>query len=111
MNKRSKRLRRKSKIRRNIMSSNLPRLTVFRSNKHIYAQLIDDIKGVTVASSSDLEMKKGDPSERAKEVGKDIGSKAKKSGFEKIVFDRNGYKYHGRVKALADAAREAGLKF
>jgi large subunit ribosomal protein L18 len=92
-----------------------PRLAVFRSNKEIYAQVIDDISSKTIAaaSSNDKEMKKakGSKTEVAKAVGKLVGEKAKKAGIEKVVFDRGGFLYHGRVKALAEAAREAGLKF
>jgi large subunit ribosomal protein L18 len=92
-----------------------PRLTVFRSNTAIYAQIIDDIKGVTLASSSSrvktiqgLSVSKTDKSAL---VGKDLAAKAKSAGVESVVFDRNGYRYHGRIKALADGAREGGLVF
>ena len=92
-----------------------PRMTVFRSNKEIYVQLIDDASGKTLlaASSRDKEVadQKGQKLEKAKLVGKLIAEKAKEAGIENVVFDRNGYKYHGRVKSLADAAREGGLKF
>jgi large subunit ribosomal protein L18 len=94
-----------------------PRLSVFRSLQHIHAQLIDDIKGVTVAAASTLDaelkgkLKNGGNVEAAKAVGALIAQRAKKAGVEQAVFDRGGYIYHGRVKALADAAREAGLKF
>ena len=94
-----------------------PRLSVFRSNKEIYCQLIDDVKQVTLCSSSTLdpEVKKGlkgsGTIDAAEKVGKDIAIKAKKNGFETVVFDRGGYLYHGRVKSLADGAREGGLKF
>ena len=90
-----------------------PRLSVFRSNKEIYAQLVDDVAGVTLASSSsrDKEIAAGSKSEVAASVGKAIAEKAVKAGVETISFDRNGYLYHGRIKVLADAAREAGLKF
>jgi large subunit ribosomal protein L18 len=88
-----------------------PRLIVFRSLKYIYAQLIDDADGKTLASAHDIKAKKGTKMERAAEVGKDLAKKAEKAGVKTCVFDRNGYKYHGRVKALADGAREAGLKF
>lgn len=88
-----------------------PRLSVFRSNKSIYAQLIDDLTGKTLAASSDLKSMKGTKTESAQAVGKDLAEKAKKAGITECVFDRGGYKYHGRVKALAEAAREAGLKF
>lgn len=89
-----------------------PRLTVFRSNSQIYAQVIDDTKGVTLASASSLGIKdKMTKSEKAAKVGAMIAEAAKKAGVEAVVFDRNGYLYHGRVQQLADAAREAGLKF
>lgn len=94
-------------------TSERPRLSVFRSNKSIYAQLIDDIKGVTLASASTLEL--GDKTklnvENAKQVGKKIAEKAVATGIQSIVFDRNGYLYHGNIKALAEGAREGGLKF
>ena len=89
-----------------------PRLSVFRSNCQIYAQVIDDVNGKTLASASSLAIKdKITKTEKAKKVGALIAEAAKKAGVEKVVFDRNGYLYHGRVQALADAAREAGLKF
>ena len=90
-----------------------PRLNVFRSNKQIYAQIIDDVKGVTLVSSSSVELKikNGSNIEGASIVGKDIAEKAKKAKINKVVFDRGGYLYHGRVKALAEAARANGLEF
>ena len=90
-----------------------PRLSVFRSNSQIFVQLIDDVKGVTLASSSsvELKLKNGGNAEGAAVVGKDIAEKAKKIKVSKVVFDRGGYLYHGRVKALAEAARENGLEF
>ena len=90
-----------------------PRLSVFRSNSHIFAQIINDEKGTTLVSSSSVELKikNGGNVESAKLVGKDIAEKAKKVGITKVVFDRGGYQYHGRVEALADAARENGLEF
>ncbi len=91
-----------------------PRLSVFRSNKQIYAQLIDDLSGVTIAaaSSASKEMEvKGNKVEIAKAVGKAIAEKAVQSGIKSVVFDRGGYLYHGRVKSLADGAREGGLEF
>jgi large subunit ribosomal protein L18 len=93
------------------------RLSVFRSSKHIYAQIIDDMKGVTLAAASTLEKsmrgegKKGTNVEAAKAVGRLIAERAKEKGIKDVVFDRGGYLYHGRVKALADAAREGGLNF
>jgi large subunit ribosomal protein L18 len=94
-----------------------PRLSVFRSSKHIYAQIIDDAKGVTVASASSLEKplregaKTGADVDAAKAVGKLVAERAVKNGVKEVIFDRGGYLYHGRVKALADAAREGGLSF
>ena len=92
-----------------------PRLSVFRSNKAIYAQVIDDLEGKTLASASsrakDIGDKKLTKTEKAREVGKVVAERAKEVGVEHIVFDRNGYLYHGRVKSLAEGAREGGLKF
>jgi large subunit ribosomal protein L18 len=90
-----------------------PRLNVFRSLNHIYAQVIDDQKGETIAAASSLQLKltSGGNVAAAKEIGKSIAEKAKEKGVKKVVFDRGGFLYHGRVKALADAAREAGLEF
>ena len=90
-----------------------PRLVVFRSNRGIEAQLIDDLEGKTLAAASWLQLKsfKGSKTEQAAEVGKLLAQNAKKAGVETVVFDRGGYLYHGRVKALAEAAREGGLKF
>ena len=101
------------RVRKQIIGTkDIPRLNVFRSNKNIYAQLIDDVKGVTLASSSSLELKsKNNNLEAAAAVGKDIAEKAKKAKIKTVVFDRGGYLYHGRVKALAEAARENGLEF
>lgn len=113
--KRTRRAKIKRRIRKNITgTSDIPRLTVYRSNKQIYAQIVDDSKGVTLtaASSQDVkECEKLPKVDQAKVVGKLIAEKAVKSGIEKVVFDRNGYLYHGRVKSLADSAREGGLKF
>ena len=110
---------RRAKIKRRIRkkitgSAQSPRLTVFRSNKQIYAQLIDDSQGVTLASASSYNNKAADKLakiEQAAVVGKEIAEKAIKAGISSVVFDRNGYLYHGRVKSLADSAREGGLKF
>jgi large subunit ribosomal protein L18 len=88
-----------------------PRLNVFRSNKQIYAQIIDDKNSVTLAQASSLKLENGANIEGAKEVGKLVAERAIEKGIKKIVFDRGGYLYHGRVKALAEAAREAGLEF
>jgi large subunit ribosomal protein L18 len=98
-------------------TSSMPRLAVFRSNKHIYAQLIDDVAGSTICAASTKEKSVADTVkftntvEAATAVGKAIGEKAIAKGVSQVVFDRGGYIYHGKVKALADAAREAGLKF
>ena len=107
------RIKRHRNIRRTLSGTDVtPRLCVFRSNQAIYAQLIDDVKGITIASSSSLELKlKNNNLEAAAAVGKDIAEKAKKAKIKTVVFDRGGYLYHGRVKALADAARENGLEF
>ena len=107
------RIKRHMKIRQNLSGTNTtPRLCVFRSNTAIYAQLIDDVKGVTIASSSSLELKaKSNNIEAAAAVGKDIAEKAKKAKIKTVVFDRGGYLYHGRIEALANAARENGLEF
>lgn len=89
-----------------------PRLTVFRSNAQIYAQVIDDVQGKTLASASSLGLKdKVTKTEQAAKVGAELAKAAQEAGVTEVVFDRNGYLYHGRVKQLADAAREAGLKF
>ncbi len=110
----TKRQKRHLRIRQNISgTSEKPRLNVFRSNKQIYAQLIDDVKGVTLCSASSLESeaKNGGNVEAAVLVGKSIAAKAQALNVKSVVFDRGGYLYHGRIKALADAAREAGLEF
>jgi large subunit ribosomal protein L18 len=110
--------RRKLRIRRKISGTDQrPRLTVFRSAKHIYAQVVDDAAGTTVAHASTLSRDvRGDATEAtkldaAKKVGQTIAKLLLSKGIDKVVFDRNGYLFHGRVRALADAAREAGLKF
>lgn len=109
----ARRLKIKASIRTKVSgTAERPRLTVFRSNNQIYAQVIDDTKGVTLASASSLGIKdKMTKSEKAALVGKAIAEAAKKAGVNEVVFDRNGYLYHGRVQSLADAAREAGLQF
>ncbi len=107
-----KRIRLKAKIRAKIFGTSLrPRLSVFRSNKFIYAQVIDDQKGKTLTEASDIKATKGTKTERAKEVGQAIADACKKIKIEKVVFDRNGFKYTGRIKLVADEARVAGLKF
>ncbi len=89
----------------------IPRLSVYRSNTNISAQIIDDVNGITLASASSLKLENGSNIEAAREVGKMLAENAKKAGISKVVFDRGGYLYHGRVAALADAARENGLEF
>ena len=103
----------KARIRGKISgTAQRPRMTVFRSNKQIYVQLIDDLEGKTLAAASSKGLEaNGTKCEIAAQVGKAIAEKAQAAGISEVVFDRNGYLYHGRVKALADAAREAGLKF
>ena len=109
--------RRKATVRRSIKeaATGRARLTVFRSSKHIYAQIIDDLKGATVAAASSLEKdmrsKTGANVDAAKAVGTLVAKRAIEKGVDSVVFDRGGYLYHGRIKALADAAREGGLKF
>ena len=88
-----------------------PRLNVYRSTNHIYAQVIDDQNGVTLVEASSIKLKTGGNVAAAKEIGKAVAEKAVEKGIKKVVFDRGGYLYHGRIKALADAAREAGLEF
>jgi large subunit ribosomal protein L18 len=88
-----------------------PRLVVFRSLKHIYAQLVDDTIQRTIATVSDLGLEQGKKAERAAEVGKLIAERAKSAGITRVVFDRAGYRYHGRIKAVADGARKGGLEF
>ena len=111
--------RRKARIRRTIVarSNGRPRLSVFRSSKQIYAQLIDDEKGVTIVAASSMEktlregLKTGANVEAARAIGKELAERATKAGVKQVVFDRGGYMYHGRVKALAEGAREGGLDF
>lgn len=110
------RKRRHNRVRKNVSgTAERPRLNVYRSNKHIYVQLIDDVNGVTVASAStkdkELNIESTGNIEAAKSVGTLIAKRAQDNGFKSVVFDRGGYLYHGRVKALADSAREAGLEF
>ena len=114
-------LERRSRIRMRIRkkisgTAELPRLAVFRSNKQIYVQVVDDLNKVTILSASSVEKEVAGKAgikktEQAKLVGKLLASKCKEKGIESVVFDRSGYKYHGRIKSLADAAREGGLKF
>ena len=116
LSKLQRRHRIKLRIRKNLSGTpERPRMSVYRSNKQIYAQIVDDVKGVTLLSASSKEKaiaeKKGNKIEQAKLVGETIAAKAKDQGINHVVFDRNGYLYHGRVKSFADAARENGLKF
>lgn len=110
-------IRRRQRVRTNLskQGGNRPRLSVHRSSKHIYAQVIDDNAGTTIASASSLgeglKSKSGANCDAATEVGKLVAERAKKAGVDTVIFDRGGFLYHGRVKALAEAAREAGLKF
>ena len=102
----------KTRIRGKISgTADRPRMSVFRSNKGIYVQVIDDLAGVTLAAASSKGLEGGTKTEVAAKVGKEIAKKAQEKGITEVVFDRNGYLYHGRVKSLADAAREGGLKF
>ncbi len=111
-NKIGRRIKIKQRIRKKISgTASEPRLTVFRSNKKIYAQIIDDIKGVTLVSAFSEEAGKGSKVDVSKGVGIKLAERAKKQGIESVVFDRNGYLFHGRVAALAEGAREGGLKF
>ena len=109
----NRRIRIKAHIRHRVTGTAArPRMTVFRSNTQIYVQLIDDVTGLTLASASSLGVKeKSTKTEQAAKVGALVAKAAKEAGITEVVFDRNGYLYHGRVKQLADAAREAGLKF
>lgn len=110
----SARIRRHLRVRKKINGTpECPRLNVFRSNAHIHAQIIDDVKGHTLAScnSVDMKLENGGNIEAAKTVGTELARRAQEKGIKKVVFDRGGYVYTGRVKALADAAREAGLEF
>lgn len=111
-NKANRRAKIKARIRSKVLgTADVPRLCVYRSNKAIYAQIIDDTKGATLVSTSSQGIAKGTKTEIAKEVGKAIAEKATANGIEQVKFDRNGYLYHGRVKNLAEGAREGGLKF
>jgi large subunit ribosomal protein L18 len=117
-NKSDQRTRRKSRIRKKVRGRlERPRLSVFRSARHIYAQVIDDRRGCTLAAASSLETAVAEAAvdkkkiEKAVMVGKLVAERAKAQGIEKVVFDRNGFLYHGRIKAISDGAREAGLQF
>jgi len=117
INKNKRRLRRKRRVRKGIVSkSDRPRITVFKSGKHIYAQIIDDVKGITLVSASTVGKSAASVDKKKKydasiKVGSTLATKAIEKGIKNVVFDRNGYPFHGRIKALADAAREKGLVF
>lgn len=116
LTKYERRARLRKRIRKNVDGTeSRPRLAVFRSNKEIYAQIIDDVNGKTITAASsrdkDIDTSAGNKTEVAKMVGKALAEKALKAGVEQIAFDRGGYLYHGRVKSLAEGAREGGLKF
>jgi large subunit ribosomal protein L18 len=110
------RRRRHRRVRKKVLGApERPRLAVYRSNRHVYAQLIDDVRGTTLASASTLGAARapdpaGSPRDRARSVGLELAAKAKKAGIEEAVFDRGGFRFHGRVKAIADGAREGGLR-
>jgi large subunit ribosomal protein L18 len=108
--RREARIRRHRRVRRKVSGTpERPRLAIFRSNRHIYAQLVDDQSARTLAAASDLDAPGGDKSARAKKVGQALAQRARDAGVERAVFDRGGRLYHGRVKALAEGAREGGL--
>ena len=110
--KEQRRLKIKFRIRKSVNgTAERPRFSVFRSNKQIYAQVINDLTGTTLTSASSVGLEKMTKIDQAKKVGALVAEKATAAGVEQVVFDRNGYLYHGRVQALADAAREGGLKF
>ncbi len=114
--KKERQYRRIKRVRKRVRgTSERPRLTIYKSNRYIYAQIIDDTKGITLCAASSLDKefnpKLGKDVESAKKVGELIAKRALDKGIKRVVFDRRGYKYHGRVKALADSAREAGLDF
>ena len=114
LSKNQERVRRHARVRRKVNGTpECPRLNVFRSNAHIHAQIIDDVNGVTLVSASSVDMKlaNGGNIEAAKAVGAEVAKRALAKNIETVVYDRGGYVYHGRVQALAEAAREAGLKF
>ena len=110
--KNEKRARLKRKIRAKVSGTEMrPRLSVYKSNQFIYAQVIDDVSGKTLASASDMKLTEGTKTARAQKVGESIAAEAKKKNISMVIFDRNGFKYTGRIKALADEARKAGLQF
>ena len=106
--------RRHRRVRKKVVgTAERPRLAVYRSNRHIYAQVIDDFEGRTLAAASTVTLSNGgnEPKDRAKAVGLDLAGKAKEAGITRVTFDRGGFRYHGRIQALADGAREGGLEF
>ena len=106
------RARRHLRVRKKVSgTAERPRLVIYRSLKHIYAQVVDDATGRTLAAASDLTLAEGKKADKSLEVGKQIAARAKDAGITRVVFDRAGYRYHGRVKAVADGAREGGLEF
>ena len=112
--KNNSRLRRAKKARANIRNQEVPRLSVFRSSKHFYAQILDSLGSKVIVSASTLEKDlkiSSNNLDGASEIGKVVAERAMKNGIKKVVFDRSGYKYHGRIKALADSARKSGLEF
>ncbi|MBI2022310.1 50S ribosomal protein L18 [Candidatus Daviesbacteria bacterium] len=110
--KKVKRIQRHKKITKKISgSSDRPRVAVFKSGQHIYAQVIDDMKHATLVSGSDLKINSGTKTEKAKKVGEELAKKALKKNIKTVVFDRGGFKYHGRIAALAQGLREGGLQF
>ena len=112
--KNNSRLRRAKKARANIRNQEVPRLSVYRSSKHFYAQILDSLGSKVIVSASTLEKNlkiSSNNLDGASEVGKVVAERAMKNGIKKVVFDRSGYKYHGRIKALADSARKSGLEF
>lgn len=110
--KRQNRIKRHKRASSGLMGTkDRPRVNVFRSNKHIYAQFIDDINHTTLLAMTDKDILKGTKSEKASELGKTLGKKALESKIKSVIFDRGGYKYHGRVKAFSEGLREAGLQF
>lgn len=107
-----RRQKRKAHIRKSVSgTADVPRLSVHRSNNHMYAQLIDDVAHKTLLSANDSKVKAGKPAEKAKAVGTQLAEAAVKAKITKVVFDRSGFKFHGRIKALAEGAREGGLQF
>lgn len=112
MEKQKRHTKRKARVRGKIVgTAKRPRLSVHRTNVHFYAQLIDDEKGVTILSGSDTSEMKGTKSERSEKLGEEIAKSAKAKKIEEVIFDRGGFRYHGRVKAFAEGARKGGLKF